>query len=303
MIKSLFQLFASSMGYIIITTIHGLYLEKITIPEKDNTRTSFLYLYGALTFYSFLCTVFSLVCLRIFSLNMLPSINKLYLVFGSIFHTLTTTISLTSLAFVAYPVHILVKSIKPPLFMVFLVFFSRRRFRIDDLLCGIFISVGVIVFMDDKISTFTINNQGNILLLLCLLFDALNCLMIDKLKTTGRFNEYQYMFWANFVCMILNIMLFILFCALEQFEKLLLLFYISEVFLYSFTGILSQLLNYLIVRWFGPLVGTIVATMRKFISVFASIIIFKHRFTPNRLLGIFMVIMGSIKLIHVEITA
>ncbi|KAF0987904.1 hypothetical protein HZS_226 [Henneguya salminicola] len=285
-------------------SVHGIYLEKISreFLHVNSTVSTGLF-FRCLTFYSFSCIIFGGFVNLISKKPIVIDLKKNELFYGSLYYSFSSILSFGSLGFVNYPTHIIVKSLKPLFVIICLMVGVSHKLKIDQLLCGIIISLGILLFSglnSGKIygNTFRI---GDILLPLSLAFDGLSSVIQDKMKKMLIFDEAQYMISANIFTFVFSCFISFFFALNRSQHSSVSSDLTFNTFMYIISGIFSQYSNFIIVRNFGSLVGSVIATIRKFISVFISVRIFNHIFCLRQWMGMTLVMIGSLYIIVNEI--
>lgn len=185
-----------------------------------------------------------------------------------------------ALTHVNYPTQVLVKSAKsvPVIFGGFLFF--DKRYPIHDYIAVITITAALVVFNLSRSTSRSSSHQtvlGLALLGVSLFCDSLTGPRQDHLLTRVRISSTHLMFLTNIfgsliatcACFILEGFQHLAFC-LRYPES------ISHILLFCISASLGQLFIFGSLTAFGSLHLTLITTIRKFFTVFLSVILFGH---------------------------
>ncbi|KAF1745065.1 hypothetical protein MXB_4867, partial [Myxobolus squamalis] len=187
---NLSQFIIYGMFYFLFNSIHGIYQEKISrgylIINQTVSTSSFFAFHS---FYAFCCVIFS-VCINTESkqFSYLECTNK-SLIIAALYYALSSIFGISSLGYVNYPTHVVIKSIKPLFVMICLMIGISRKIKFIQLFVGVILFIGVALFSHINITSFGIIalSLGDSYLFLSLLFDGLNSVIQDKTRQNNTF--------------------------------------------------------------------------------------------------------------------
>ncbi|KII73087.1 hypothetical protein RF11_11533 [Thelohanellus kitauei] len=127
------------------------------------------------------------------------------LFYGSTLYALAGILSLVSLRFVIFVHRELITSLRPIFILFFLTIFTKRPFRQIELVYGLIISLGLLIYTGPKLEKTLLMSKvvGNALLVLYLILDASSGVRIDRLKAEYMFNplhrEFCCIYYSPFI--------------------------------------------------------------------------------------------------------
>jgi len=214
--------------------------------------------------------------------------------FGSVF------LAAQALAYISFPVQALMKSSK--IISILIVSFllgSNAKHTRSQYFCGFIITLGIIIFNltqdkkkggDDKESS----ALGLIIILGSLFCDGLIGTKQGEIKKKYNPSAWDQMEslnkWAGLICLgasIVTTQLFGFIDFLTRYPAV-----ISDLMLLAILGTFGQVFIFYTIFNFGPLILSIVTTTRKFFTVLASIVIYRHSINEWQWLSIALVFIG-----------
>ena len=209
----------------------------------------------------------------------------------SLSNTLSSWCQLEALKYVSFPLQVLAKSSKMVPVMIMGRILSGKRYPWYEYGVAVVIGIGVTSFVlsqeggkeDDKVTQFS----GIILMLGYLMSDSFTSQWQDVLFKEYELSSYQMMFGINAFSSIFT--LASLLSTGELFSSIVFLSQntdaIWHIFAFSTAGAIGQTFIFLTIKEFGPLVFTIVSTIRQLLAIILSVIIFGHLIAPQGMVG------------------
>eukprot|EP00697_Spironema_sp_BW2_P014430 gnl/Spiro4/4861_TR2426_c0_g1_i1.p1 gnl/Spiro4/4861_TR2426_c0_g1~~gnl/Spiro4/4861_TR2426_c0_g1_i1.p1 ORF type:complete len:339 (+),score=55.05 gnl/Spiro4/4861_TR2426_c0_g1_i1:52-1068(+) len=230
------------------------------------------------------------------------SLLSLTTLFGKVGWTYVLAMLLTNVAlmYVSYPTQVLVKSCKMIPVMLANVVLFKRKYNWREYLCVGLICTGIITFtMKDSLHSVPTDNTGLywfgvLLCLVSLSLDGWTNAMQEALVREHSPTDAQLLFSMNSsgflfavpVCMLSGDFLpSVRFC-IHNPEVL------WPINLCAFSMLVGQYFLMKCINLYGNLTLTKVTTLRKFVTVLFSVIIYGHQLTPRMWLGTFFVFAG-----------
>lgn len=202
-----------------------------------------------------------------------------------------------SLSYVSFPTQVLGKSSKMIPVMLGGVFFHGKRYKIQQYLAVLSITIGISMFMlGGSVSSKSSHTSlpGVFLLLMSLMFDSIVGPLQEAAIEKYSPSIHQLMLSTNLYG--------ILWCLLGMILQNSLLPALAFIARYpsiafdlvqlSFLFVLGQLSIFITLKKFGALTLTIITTTRKFFSILASVFFFGHQIYPLQWVGILLVFTG-----------
>jgi UDP-galactose transporter B1 len=214
--------------------------------------------------------------------------------FGSVF------LASQALAFISFPIQALMKSSK--IISILIVSFllgSKAQHTKSQYFCGIIITAGIIIFNltnekkkgGDDHDTSVI---GLVIILASLFCDGVLGTRQGEVKKKFNPSAWDQMEslnkWAGIICFSLSIITF----QFGGFIKFVIAnpLVITDLTLLAILGTFGQIFIFYTIFNFSPLILSIVTTTRKFFTVLASIMIYKHNITQWQWFSIVLVFIG-----------
>jgi UDP-galactose transporter B1 len=214
--------------------------------------------------------------------------------FGSVF------LAAQALAYISFPVQALMKSSK--IISILIVGFllkSGAKHTKSQYFCGFIITTGIIIFNltqdkkkdgEDKDSSIF----GLLIILGSLFCDGLIGTKQGEVKKKFNPSAWDQMEslnkWAGIICFGASIVTIQLFGFIEFVMKYPAV--VSDLILLAVLGTFGQVFIFYTIFNFGPLILSIVTTTRKFFTVLASIVIYRHHINEWQWLSIALVFAG-----------
>jgi UDP-galactose transporter B1 len=213
--------------------------------------------------------------------------------FGSVF------MAAQALAYISFPVQALMKSSK--IISILIVSFllgSKASHTKSQYFCGFIITLGIIIFNltnekkkgEDKESSLF----GLIIILGSLFCDGLIGTKQTEVKKKFNPSAWDQMEslnkWAGLICLgasILSLQIFGFVDFIIKYPAVL-----TDLVLLALLGTFGQIFIFYTIFNFSPLVLSIVTTTRKFFTVLASIVIYRHHINQWQILAIALVFLG-----------
>jgi len=213
----------------------------------------------------------------------------------SLSNTLSSWCQLEALKYVSFPVQVLAKSSKMVPVMIMGRILSGKRYPWYEYGVAVVVGAGVTTFLlsqeggkdDDNVTQFS----GVLLMLGYLMSDSFTSQWQDVLFKEYELSSYQMMFGINAFSSIFT--LASLLSTGELFSSMTFLAQnpdcIWHICAFSTAGAVGQTFIFLTIKEFGPLVFTIVSTVRQLLAIILSVIIFGHTVAAQGMLGAVMV--------------
>lgn len=219
--------------------------------------------------------------------------------FASFSNVMSAWFQYEALKFVNFPTQVLAKSCKIIPVMLMGKIVSRSKFDYYEYLTAILISIGMLAFLlgskSDHHTTSSINSMTGILLLtMYLLFDSFTSNWQSDLFKNYRMSSIQMMCGVNLFSALFTAMsLAIQGGFMESF-----LFatthpkFVMDCIILSISSAIGQLFIFYTIAHFGPVVFTIIMTLRQAIAILLSCIVYKHYISAFGIFGIIIVFMA-----------
>jgi adenosine 3'-phospho 5'-phosphosulfate transporter B2 len=210
----------------------------------------------------------------------------------SLSNTLSSWCQLESLKFLSFPVQVLAKSSKLVPVMIMGKVLSGKRYPWYEYIIAIAVAGGVSLFLmaqtgGGKKDDVTTEFSGIFLMLGYLSFDSFTSQWQDLLFKEYGLSSYQMMFGINSFSAIVTLVS--LLQSGELFSSLDFLYDNPEaawhVAGFSLAGAIGQTFIFLTIKEFGPLLFTLITTLRQLIAIILSVIIYGHSVTPLGMFG------------------
>jgi len=214
--------------------------------------------------------------------------------FGSVF------LAAQALAYISFPVQALMKSSK--IISILIVSFligSNAKHTKSQYFCGFIITLGIIIFNltqekkkggDDKESSVL----GLILIVGSLFCDGLIGTKQGEVKKKFNPSAWDQMEslnkWAGLICLAASIVTTQLFGFIDFVVKYPAV--VTDLVLLALLGTFGQIFIFYTIFNFSPLILSIITTTRKFFTVLASIVIYRHHINEWQWLSIALVFIG-----------
>ncbi|VDD88662.1 unnamed protein product, partial [Enterobius vermicularis] len=217
--------------------------------------------------------------------------------YTSFSNTLSSWCQYEALKYVSFPTQTVCKASKilPTMVMGFIV--RGERYSLAQCISAIFLAIGAsLFFLENKRNAVTEDRMtscsGVILMIGYLLFDGFTLNWQKKLfDTRPRVSKYQMMFGVNAFSLVLCLVslaeegkLVSSFDFVMKFEDV-----ARDVFLLSLCGAFGQVVIYMTLERFGPVVFAVIMTLRQIFSIANSMYIYSHPATPLGIFGLFVV--------------
>ncbi|XP_063696926.1 adenosine 3'-phospho 5'-phosphosulfate transporter 1 [Culicoides brevitarsis] len=203
-----------------------------------------------------------------------------------------------ALKFVNFPTQVLVKSAKVIPVMIMGKVISRAKYEFHEYLTAVMISCGMVLFLtgsaDESKHSPSTTLTGLFLLTLYLIFDSFTANWQNHISKTYSMTSIQLMFGVNLFSMMFTSTSLIIqgtFFQSVGFVKEHPKFMIDCITL-SLCATTGQLFIYYTLLKFGPMVFTIIMSLRQAIAILLSCLIYKHRITISGVIGIVIVFMA-----------
>lgn len=202
-----------------------------------------------------------------------------------------------ALKFVSFPTQVLAKASKLIPVMIMGKLVSRQKYEYYEYVTALLISVGMTFFMlssapnkDETVTTVS----GLVLLAAYMMFDSFTSNWQGALFSQYRVSPVQMMCGVNlFSCMFTAVSLFQQgafpksFAFMAMFPK-----FMVDCLLISISSGAGQLFIFFTISRFGPVVFTIIMTIRQGLAILLSCLLYHHAIAPLGILGIVLVFMA-----------
>jgi len=249
-----------------------------------------------------LSMLFMLVQHLFFASTKVPHTVPLYMyLFGSFSNNISTQAQYEMLKYLSFPLQVLGKSCKVPPVMFFEFFLNRRVYTFIEYSLGVIIVLGALDFQlfsqyqPEGTSIDTLPDQykatGLALLVLYIVADAFTSNWQHKLFVDYSVDWIAMSVWSNFYSLILSLAGLVFTSELAEVwqqvsvDKELAL----AIFLLSLTSAIGNCFIFYTIRHFGPVVFSMIATVRQLLSIIISIDAFDHEINAMQWFGIVMV--------------
>lgn len=203
-----------------------------------------------------------------------------------------------ALKYVSFPTQVLAKASKVIPVMLMGKIVSNKKYEFYEYLVAVLISLGMIAFMlgkesgahSDSVTTVS----GIIILVGYMSFDSFTSNWQDSLFKEYKMSHVQMMAGINlFSCLLTSISLLqqgvfltsLLF--MSQFPQ-----FVSDCIILSLCSACGQLFIYYTISTFGPVVFTIIMTVRQVLAVLLSCIVYQHAITAASMSGVVIVFLA-----------
>nr|SVE83631.1 EOG090X05CU [Daphnia pulex] len=218
--------------------------------------------------------------------------------FCSVSNTLSSWCQYEALKFVSFPTQVLAKSAKviPVMLMGKLV--SRAQYKNYEYATAVLISVGMTAFLlgsgGDKKGNNVTTASGALLLCGYLIFDSFTANWQSALFKEHKPSSIQMMCGVNLMsCLFTSASLIqqggffysLSFAARHPI-------FIMDCLLTAISSALGQLFIFATISKFGPVVFTIIMTVRQGLSILLSCLLYKHHLSEMGILGVFIVFLA-----------
>lgn len=211
-----------------------------------------------------------------------------YYIGAAVVNNLSMVTAYAALKWVSYPTQVILKSGKPISVMLFGVLICKR-YTTQRYFFVVLVVIGVIIFNlykpNEKIQAINENSNemlGISLLVLSITMDGVLGMIQDKIRVVHSPTSQQMMLsmnaWGTGIILILLIVTY------EIVDVFHFMCRHNEVLvhmgIFGLSGAFGQIFLYTMISYFGSLACSITTTVRKFISVVLSTIIFGHPSNP-----------------------
>ncbi|KAK4026039.1 hypothetical protein OUZ56_015065 [Daphnia magna] len=218
--------------------------------------------------------------------------------FCSVSNTLSSWCQYEALKFVSFPTQVLAKSAKviPVMLMGKLV--SRAQYKNYEYTTAVLISVGMTAFLlgsgGDKKGNNVTTVSGAVLLCGYLIFDSFTANWQSALFKEHKPSSIQMMCGVNLMsCLFTSASLIqqggffysLSFAARHPI-------FIMDCLLTAISSASGQLFIFATISKFGPVVFTIIMTVRQGLSILLSCLLYQHHLSPMGILGVFIVFLA-----------
>jgi UDP-galactose transporter B1 len=240
---------------------------------------------------------------------------------ASLFFVCGTLFSHSALSYVAYPTQVLTKSCKLIPVMLSTIVLARKTYRTSRYLVVLFISIGISIFMLNRMKNNEIHKMshrhifltqqedraydhsqfrvGVVLLLLSLIMDGLTngvqTLIYNEMAKRNRdpnSDSDVFMLHINFYAMVFSCIT----CIVYESELLLSIEFILthkeiiwDLSVLCLCMAFGQMFIFRTITTYGPLVCSMITTTRKFFTIIFSVVLFRHKLTGVQWAGVFIV--------------
>jgi adenosine 3'-phospho 5'-phosphosulfate transporter B2 len=219
--------------------------------------------------------------------------------FPSMSNVMSSWFQYEALKFVSFPTQVLAKACKVIPVMIMGKFVNGTEYPLWEYGCALGLGIGVAVFMfakaddegkmdeDDTTTSFS----GLFLLVGYMAFDSFTSNYQSAVFKAYKPSKFQMMFGVNmFSCFFT---LWSLMLRGKFFPSVAFMFRHSEfmwhVIVLSITSATGQIFIFHVIATYGPLVFTIIMTLRQVFSIFLSAMLFNHHFSGGAYVGIAIV--------------
>uniref|UniRef100_A0A336LWR1 Adenosine 3'-phospho 5'-phosphosulfate transporter 1 n=1 Tax=Culicoides sonorensis TaxID=179676 RepID=A0A336LWR1_CULSO len=203
-----------------------------------------------------------------------------------------------ALKFVNFPTQVLVKSAKVIPVMLMGKIISRTKYEYHEYLTAVMISIGMVLFLtgsqDESKHSPTTTLTGLFLLTLYLVFDSFTANWQNHISKCYSMSSIQLMCGVNLFSVLFTSTSLLLqggFIASVSFSMDHPKFIIDCIVL-SLCAATGQLFIYYTLLKFGPIVFTIIMSLRQAVAILLSCIIYKHKIEAFGIFGIFVVFLA-----------
>ncbi|KAG8176903.1 hypothetical protein JTE90_012847 [Oedothorax gibbosus] len=295
------KLFICAVGILVCFFYFGILQEKITrstYGKSDKfTFTSMLVFVQCL-----INTIFAKIMLHTLMKQGQDSTRHLYYFCCGFSYLGAMVASNMALQHVNYPTQVVGKACKPIPVMILGVLIGHKRYPLSKYMFVLMIVVGVCLFMYKErpaaavATKETLLGMGEILLLISLMLDGFTGAIQDRMRAEHQSKSGHMMYNTNlYSTLILAIVVLVsgeIWGFLVFMEKYPYILY--DMFLFSIMSALGQVFIYLVVSDFGPLMCSIITTLRKFFNVLGSVLFFGNVLLPRQWAGTALVFTGLV---------
>jgi len=219
--------------------------------------------------------------------------------FPSMSNVMSSWFQYEALKFVSFPTQVLAKACKVIPVMIMGKFVNGTVYPMFEYACALGLGIGVAVFMFakaddegkmDEDGTVT-SMSGVILLVGYMMFDSFTSNYQSALFKDFKPSKFQMMFGVNlFSCFFT---LWSLTLRSQFFPSVAFMFrhstFMWHVVILSITSATGQIFIFHVISTYGPLVFTIIMTLRQVFSIFLSAMLFNHHFSAQAYVGVAIV--------------
>ncbi|XP_058823340.1 adenosine 3'-phospho 5'-phosphosulfate transporter 1 [Topomyia yanbarensis] len=218
--------------------------------------------------------------------------------FASFSNIMSAWFQYEALKFVNFPTQVLAKSCKIIPVMIMGKIVSRNKYEFYEYLTAIMISVGMIFFLtgstDESKTTAMTTLTGVLLLTFYMIFDSFTSNWQGELFKTYSMSSIQMMCGVNLFSTLFTAASLYMqggFYSSLQFAAEHPKFVMDCVVL-SISSAIGQLFIFYTIATFGPVVFTIIMTLRQAIAILLSCLIYKHSISRLGILGVMIVFLA-----------
>jgi len=233
--------------------------------------------------------------------------------FPSMSNVMSSWFQYEALKFVSFPTQVLAKACKVIPVMIMGKFVNGTVYPMFEYVCALGLGIGVAVFMfakadeegkmDEEDGTVT-SMSGVMLLVGYMMFDSFTSNYQSALFKDFKPSKFQMMFGVNlFSCFFT---LWSLTLRGQFFPSVAFMFrhstFMWHVIILSITSATGQIFIFHVISTYGPLVFTIIMTLRQVFSIFLSAMLFNHHFSPQAYFGVAIVAFSLFMKIYMKKT-
>lgn len=217
---------------------------------------------------------------------------------SSIANILSAWFQYEALKFVNFPTQVLAKSCKIIPVMVMGKIVSRTQYQFYEYVTAGLISLGMVMFMfgsaDESKGSAVTTLTGVFLLCMYMASDSFNSNWQGELFKSYRMSPVEMMFGVNmFSCLFTGSSLFVQSGFLDSIEFAMRHpAFVYDCLLLSISAAVGQLFIYFTISKFGPVVFTIIMTLRQAVAILLSCVIYKHNISATGMFGILVVFLA-----------
>ncbi|OQV22237.1 Adenosine 3'-phospho 5'-phosphosulfate transporter 1 [Hypsibius exemplaris] len=219
--------------------------------------------------------------------------------FASFSNTMSSWLQYEALKYVSFPTQILAKASKVIPVMLMGKVVSGKTYAKYQYISAAIISIGMVIFLNsrrtaDSSMTSISTVVGLAVLVGYMVCDSFTVNWQDRLSREYRMTSMQMMFGVNLFSVILTVISLLEsggFAGGFRFAAAHVEF-LRDVLLLSVTSAVGQLFIYFTIQRFGPLVFTIIMTVRQACSILLSCFIYGHSVKPAGVFGVTLVFLA-----------
>lgn len=217
---------------------------------------------------------------------------------SSITNVLSAWFQYEALKFVNFPTQVLAKSCKIIPVMIMGKIVSRTKYQFYEYVVAGLISTGMVLFMtgsvDPSKGSAATTLTGVFLLCMYMASDSFNSTWQGELFKSYRMTSVEMMLGVNmFSCLFTASSLFVQSGFLDSIQFAMKHpAFAYDCLLLSVSAAVGQLFIYYTISTFGPVVFTIIMTLRQAVAILLSCLIYKHNVSPMGVLGILVVFLA-----------